>query len=114
MMLFYIISLYILYDINGMLGSYVYLEASSPAAYGQKAILTSMTMRKSQSGTKCLMFWYHMYGTGMGSLKVIAKDVALGTESLLVTLSGNQGDNWKEEKIDISTKNDFQVRISKI
>ena len=92
-----------------LLGSYIYMEASSPATMGQKAVLISKTMKKPPSGRKCLTFWYHMYGAGMGTLKVILKDVVTMTETVLRTLSGDKGDKWNKYEFDVNMSNDFQV-----
>eukprot|EP00795_Rhopilema_esculentum_P007452 gene7452-13218_t len=91
-------------------GSYVYMEASSPAYSGQKAILTSKLMGGSSSGKKCLSFWYHMLGAAMGSLKVNSVDTVTGT-TLLKTISGDQGNQWKNEEIVFSTPNHFKIQF---
>ena len=85
------------------------MEASSPAIAGQKAILISKVMTKPPSGTKCLIFWYHMYGLHMGTLAVVLKDTATMIETTLLKLYGSKGDQWNKQKVDINATNDFQV-----
>ena len=85
------------------------MEASSPATMGQVAVLNSNTIKKPNIGTKCLKFWYHMYGLNMGSLTVVLKDIVTMAETDLVKLLGNKGNQWKEQKIDVAAANDFQV-----
>ena len=85
------------------------MEASSPAMMGQVAVLNSKTLKKSTIGTKCLKFWYHMYGLNMGSLTVVQKDILTMAETELVKLLGNKGNQWNQQKIDVVAANDFQV-----
>ena len=92
-----------------LLGSYIYMEASSPAIAGQKAILVSKVMRKSPSGTKCLTFWYHMYGLHMGTLTLVVRDAITTAETTVLTLTGSKGNQWNKQNVDIKILNDFQV-----
>ena len=51
----------------------MFIEASYPRLPNDKAILTLPHIFKT--GPRCeLRFWYHMMGSGIGSLKAIAKD----------------------------------------
>ena len=93
-------------------GLYAYVEASGHNNLEQRAILNSKVMKRSSSGRKCLRFWYHMYGKYMGKLRVIFKDVSTGAEKMLVTISGNKGDKWRQEEVDIHALSDFQVKKS--
>jgi len=92
-------------------GTYIYMEASSPAMMGQVAVLNSKTLKKSTIGTKCLKFWYHMYGLNMGSLTVVQKDILTMAETELVKLLGNKGNQWNQQKIDVVAANDFQIKL---
>ena len=49
----------------------------------------------------CLTFWYHMYGTGIHSLNVYItrKD----QRSLLWSKTGNQGNFWRTESLNITS-----------
>lgn len=49
------------------------------------------------AGPRCLTFWYHMYGSGMGSLNVLRNDTQVWTRS------GDQGNSWHRAEIDIGT-----------
>ena len=66
-------------------GSYIYIETSSPRVRGDNAILSKTV---SLSGSSCLSFYYHMYGSSMGSLKV-----RVGGQQVF-SKSGNQGNQW--------------------
>ena len=73
-------------------GSYIYIE-TSPRRPGDNAILSKTV---SLSGSSCLSFYYHMYGSSMGSLKV-----TVGSQQVF-SKSGNQGNKWVH----------FQARLS--
>ena len=50
-------------------GSYMYIESSAPRKEGDYANLFSETYEINKTPLTdeyCLVFWYHMYGTGMG------------------------------------------------
>ena len=68
----------------------MYIETSS-RRQGDKARLLSPQMPKTSA--KCLQFWYHMYGSSIGSLTVYKKTTS-GVGTQIWTLSGNQGDEW--------------------
>lgn len=54
-------------------GWYVYIEASYPRLPNDKAILTLPHIYKT--GPRCeLRFWYHMMGSGVGTLTATATD----------------------------------------
>lgn len=59
-------------------GHYIYIETSAPRVAGDKARLISASFTASNSD-QCLEFWYHMYGTNVGSLNVYYKQGNLGT-----------------------------------
>lgn len=52
-------------------GYYMYLESSTPTNVNDTAVLQYKTLPTGQPF--CLKFWYHMYGSTMGSLRVLAK-----------------------------------------
>ena len=67
-------------------GKYFYIEASNQAT-GDNAKLTFMVPRNKSSC--CLKFFYHMYGSTMGTLNVFSGN------NKIFTKSGNQGNYWK-------------------
>ena len=86
----------------GDLGQYAFMETSSPVAAGAQVTLTSKVYRTAY----CMSFWYHMYGNTMGTLQV-----KIGGRTLF-TKTGDQGNNWVNEKIDVSNSgNSYQVRL---
>ena len=76
-------------DITGG-GEYMYIEASgSGLGYPYKvASLYSNCIDITALNNPCLSFNYHMYGTTMGSLQVLADGVSVWS------ISGDQGDQW--------------------
>ena len=44
----------------------------------------------------CLSFYYHMYGATMGTLNVLVG------QRKVFTLSGDQGNQWKQAKVEIT------------
>ena len=88
-----------------IVGYYIYAEASSPRANGDKARLLSPLV----TGTTCLLFSYHMNGAQMGTLNLIGK---IGSsETKLWSKSGQQGNTWNSLQFRIRTTAQFQVRI---
>ena len=54
------------------LGSYAYIEASSPRKKGDSAILLGPIMSSNKRAVKsCLSFYYHMNGGNIGTLRVL-------------------------------------------
>ena len=74
-------------------GSYLYLEASSPRRVGDLARLKSPLIT-NQPLSGCLHFWYSMYGSGIGELRVLSTSAADGSRRLLWRLVGEQGPDW--------------------
>ena len=73
-------------------GWYVFIEASYPRLPNDKAILKLPDIYKT--GPRCeLRFWYHMLGSGIGSLSVTAKDHA-GTVIDSWSKYGEQSAQW--------------------
>ncbi len=84
--------------------NYLYMESSRPNFPSKRAILNSPCFDLSASTTASFDFQYHMYGaTGMGSLALEASNDNGATWITLWSKSGNQGNSWLSENIDIST-----------
>lgn len=73
----------------------MYIETSSPRVPGDNAKLKSPSL--IFSGNMCLSFYYHMYGLGIGSLKVSIN----GQE--VFGRSGNKGNAWLKASVTISS-----------
>ncbi|KAJ7393856.1 hypothetical protein OS493_003523 [Desmophyllum pertusum] len=79
---------------HGGKGSYIFIETSSPRNSGDKA---KLELSVPVSGSSCLVFFYHMYGSSMGSLNVFDGNKKVFNES------GNKGDNWHKAEVTISS-----------
>lgn len=87
-------------------GYYMYIEAS-PMLPGQSVRLRSRPVRGTR-GPQCLRFFYHMYGSGTGKLRVLAdKD---GEEVLLWQRSGEQSIAWLRAQLEYQSQSHHQAR----
>ncbi|XP_016383327.1 MAM domain-containing protein 2-like [Sinocyclocheilus rhinocerous] len=77
-------------------GYYMYIEASHMLPK-QSARLMSTELRGS-SGPQCLIFFYHMYGSGTGTLSVLLHKG--DRERLLWTRQGEQSVSWMKATVD--------------
>ncbi|XP_038071818.1 MAM and LDL-receptor class A domain-containing protein 1-like [Patiria miniata] len=89
-------------------GFYMYTEASDPRVASDKARLDSPKAIAPVTGA-CVRFWYHMYGTGMGSLTVYTGDGQGGLGPARWSANGNSGNKWLNASIDIASGVEFQV-----
>ncbi|CAF3933397.1 unnamed protein product [Rotaria magnacalcarata] len=78
-------------------GYYVFIEASSPRIPGDHARLIS-ALQYPSSTAQCLTFWYHMYGSDIGTLNVfvqmISTDLNSTSSTFVWTKSGTHGNQW--------------------
>ena len=65
----------------------MYIEAT-PQSFGDNAKLQLVVPRSNSSA--CLTFYYHMYGSSMGTLNVFNGNVTI------FTMSGDQGNYWRK------------------
>ncbi|XP_067886682.1 MAM domain-containing protein 2a isoform X2 [Heterodontus francisci] len=87
-------------------GHYVYIEASH-MRHGYNAHLLSWQLR-GFTGDQCLMFFYHMYGLGTGSLNVYLKKEN-GQETLLWKRRGEQSISWMKAAIEYKCEQNHQI-----
>ena len=66
----------------------MFIETSSPRQEGDNAKLELVLPGNGELG--CLFFYYHMYGTAMGTLNVFSGNMKVFNES------GNQGNIWRK------------------
>ena len=85
----------------------MYIEASNPRSKGHKAWLKSKTYTPTLG--RCLSFWYHMYGSDIGTLNVLL--YTNGSRSAPIwSLSGNQGGYWRPSRVTITSAVAHNVR----
>lgn len=82
----------------------MYIETSSPRQQSDVAKLTSPWLQFL--GSMCLKFYYYMYGTGIGTLKVNVN----GINAYLFTASGDKGNKWLFATIDVELSGMYRVR----
>jgi PKD repeat protein len=83
-------------------GNYLYLEGSG-GCNDEEAILVSPCIDLSGSTLPELRFWYHMFGGDIASLHVDVKSDTAWDLDVMPPLSGDQGDQWLQASVDLST-----------
>lgn len=66
---------------------------------GHKARLLTSDLRGS-SFPQCLIFYFHMYGSGSGILSVLLREGSRKRDSLLWRRRGEQGIGWMRAMVD--------------
>ncbi|KAK3088625.1 hypothetical protein FSP39_021462, partial [Pinctada imbricata] len=85
---------------------YLLAEMSSPRIRGDKAHFVS---KVDLPATKmCLKFYYSMFGRNVGTLSVYTKDSSNVMQQVW-SKSGNQGDKWEAQNIDIPATDELKV-----
>ncbi|PFX28263.1 Transmembrane protease serine 5 [Stylophora pistillata] len=69
-------------------GYYMYIETSYPRVMGDKAKLDLSLC--GNGDVACITFYYHMYGSSMGTLNVFSGN------TVVFSASGNKGNHWKK------------------
>lgn len=80
---------------------YLYTESSDPNSPNKIAGLFAR-FNFTQLDNPVLSFWYHMFGSNMGTLTVQASTDNGSTWNDLWTLSGDQGDQWYNAVVNLS------------
>ena len=91
------------YDVSGT-GNYIYTEASFCSDQHSRSVLQSncLFVGAGTEGGCGFSFQWHLYGASMGSLKLLAHTDGSAGWDTLWALSGDQGDMWHLEFIDLS------------
>ncbi len=84
----------------------MYIETSSPRVKGDYAILLTPVIK---AGSKCMTFFYHMYGPNIDTLSihVTANNKSFGAPIWRKT--GTQGNVWRNATISVNNTANFQV-----
>ena len=94
---------------NGLylfLGHYIFIEASSPRRPGDNAILRSAAL--SPQPSTCLTFFYNMYGSDIGALRVWTQ--LTGASPVKVwELAGDQNIGWNKATVNVGQNSQYQV-----
>lgn len=89
-------------------GYYLHLEASTLLP-GRNVRLLSRPLRASR-GPQCLHFYYNMYGSGSGHLRVLLSRA--GGELVLWQRSGEQSIAWLRGSVEYQTDSQHQARLT--
>ena len=91
----------------------MYIETSYPVTAGKKARLASPTY--SSTTGKCLSFWYHMYGSSIGTLNVKIKRYFIGRPFYYLrwSRSGNHGNRWRIAQVLTATRSNNYIIVTK-
>jgi hypothetical protein len=80
-------------------GRYLYLESST--CVEKEAFLVSPCYDLKSAVKPELTFWYHMNGANMGVLELDVFADGKWDMNVMLTLSGNKGNRWIEQKVDL-------------
>ncbi|XP_061694563.1 MAM and LDL-receptor class A domain-containing protein 2 isoform X2 [Syngnathoides biaculeatus] len=92
-------------------GIYIYIEGSHPSAKGDVAQLKSALLPPAVQQGYCLVFWYHMFGATVGSLRVFLLTAESMEKTLVWQKSGNQGDEWRAAQSHVTLPRVHQVIV---
>ena len=82
-------------------GKYLYLETSTPCP-NKDALVNSPCIDLTSSSFATLKFWYHMYGSTIGSLHVDVLSNGKWINDVSSSIIGDQGNLWIEKTVDLS------------
>ncbi|XP_008282564.1 MAM domain-containing protein 2a [Stegastes partitus] len=88
-------------------GYFMYIEASLMRP-GDRARLLTSDLRGSSS-LQCLIFYYHMYGSGTGILTVFLRHGSKEQDTLLWRRRGEQSVGWMRAMVDYSCDAQHQI-----
>ncbi len=91
-------------------GHYLYTDATSPNNPNKVADLYGPCVDLGGLATAELRFWFHMYGTAMGTLRVDVWDGSAWTNGVH-SLNGDLGDSWQQAVVDLSAFVGSEIRI---
>tara|TARA_B100000767_G_scaffold94602_1_gene90957 strand:- start:3483 stop:13592 length:10110 start_codon:yes stop_codon:yes gene_type:complete len=99
-------------DITGS-GNYLYTEASGATA-GHTYEINTDTIDLSSLSSPQVRFYSHMYGSATGTLNVDVTNDNGATYTNIFTKSGDQGNQWNEELMDLNLTGNVSFKITVI
>lgn len=92
-------------------GNFIHIDSQLPLRYLDRAILVSPDFQATSAAKGfCMKFAYHMFGDGIGTLKVIMQTKQYGDE-LLWSLAGEQGNRWMLAQVPVYSRYPFKLLI---
>ncbi|CAF3710475.1 unnamed protein product, partial [Didymodactylos carnosus] len=70
-----------------------------------------MTLDSTNSQSNCFRFWYHMYGSDVGTLNIYLSN---STQSRIWSLSGGRANQWYEGQVSYEINSAHQIIIEGI
>ncbi|XP_033751986.1 MAM and LDL-receptor class A domain-containing protein 1-like [Pecten maximus] len=89
-------------------GHYLYTEGTGHTP-GNKAILNSPLLPPTTQGGNCFIFYYHMFGPTVGTLKVYT--ILGGSRQLRGSFTGTHGNHWNLAQYNIQSHTDYQIQL---
>ncbi|XP_027784436.2 MAM and LDL-receptor class A domain-containing protein 1 [Marmota flaviventris] len=90
-------------------GHYIFIKSYFSQQPMKTARLSSPVISKKSKNCK-IIFYYHMYGTGIGALTLIQVSVSNRTKVLL-NLTAEQGNFWRKQQLSLFGDEDFQIKF---
>ncbi|KAG7208285.1 hypothetical protein KM043_014527 [Ampulex compressa] len=97
---------------RGYPGGYAYIDSNFPRTSGDTAKLVSSTFPPTSADSPtCIHFWFHMFGSGIGTLKLFLRHIRNLDAQLreIWGLAGNAGNAWFMSQATISSLDDYQL-----
>lgn len=89
-------------------GHYLYIKGRESYNSSRKAVLESRTINTNEN--MLISFWYFANGVGIGTLS-LRRHFINGSDDMLWSVSGRQGQHWKEAIIELTPGN-YKVYIA--
>ncbi|MDO1501565.1 T9SS type A sorting domain-containing protein [Winogradskyella maritima] len=83
--------------------NYFYIESSDPNYPTKVAIFKGACYDTAGASSVSINFWYHMFGLNVNEIKLDVSSDGGSTYSTVWSASGNQGDQWLNANVDLST-----------
>lgn len=99
--------------LNCILGHYYYIDSAGSRLNSNARLLSETFPPTDPDQGRCLQFYRHMYGVGLGKLNVYIKKIwGYRTTTLLVwSDEGDQGNQWLMSQVPIYSDKPYKVRI---
>uniref|UniRef100_A0A8C4DNQ1 Neuropilin n=1 Tax=Dicentrarchus labrax TaxID=13489 RepID=A0A8C4DNQ1_DICLA len=99
-------------DHTGGSGNFIYTLATGPQETEVARLISPVV--SSPDSDLCVSFWYHMFGSHIGTLHIKQRKQTVDgpADILLWTVSGHQGNRWREGRVPVPrTNKPYQVVI---
>ncbi|KAM9230178.1 MAM and LDL-receptor class A domain-containing protein 1 [Dugong dugon] len=90
-------------------GHYIFIKSLFTQQPMREARISSPVISKRSKNCK-IIFYYHMYGNGIGALTLIQVSVSNQTK-VLFNLTGEQGNFWQRKELSLFGDEDFQLKF---